>query len=315
MKLSTDPYLAVKSFLENLKLERNLSKFTIKSYFHYLHRFINWFYEQGFTDLKQLDQNVVKNYRIYLSEFKSRFEKNLSNQTQSYHVNALRSLLSFLNKNELGVLDSSKIELLKVEKKIVKFLNIEMIQTLLSQPDLLKPGGLRDRAILEVLFSTGLRVGELVSLNRKQIDFESREFGVVGKGGKQRIVFLSKMAASWLSRYLDIRVDRWQPLFIRISGKKPHLYSIGEEMRLTTRSVGRIVQKYCLKARLPIEIGPHGIRHSFATDLLSNGASLRDVQEMLGHKNISTTQIYTHVTHPQLKKIHEELHTTITRRN
>jgi len=198
----------------------------------------------------------------------------------------------------------------------LRFLNREQIERFLNQPDIVNPKGLRDKAILEVLFSTGLRVSELVSLNRSQVNLESREFGVVGKGGRPRVVFLSERAAGWLDRYLKTRKDEWEPLFVRMprtnqgveEQMKGYSKAEGEKRRLSARTIQRIVEKYAKKAKLPIRITPHGIRHSFATDLLSAGADIRAVQEMLGHKNIATTQIYTHVTNPQLKKIHEKYH-------
>ena len=193
----------------------------------------------------------------------------------------------------------------------MQFVNTEEIERLLSQPLLSSKTGLRDRAILEVLFSTGLRVSELVALNRDQIDLKRREFGVIGKGRRPRVVFLSERAANWLDRWLASRDDEWSPVFVRFSGKKPELLMDGEEMRLTSRSVQRLVDKYARKAKLTVKLSPHGIRHSFATDLLINGANLRDVQEMLGHKNIATTQIYTHVTKPQLKRIYDKKHSKL----
>ncbi len=308
MSISTIPQLALITFLEHLEVERNLSPLTIRNYRHYLTRFNNWFLSKGHRDLKELDQKIVREYRVYLARYVDEQGKTLCKRTQSYHVISLRAFLKFLIKNDLPVLHPEKIDLPKAESKHMKFLNIEKIERLLSQPLLSKKGGLRDKAILEVLFSTGLRVSELVSLNRDQLDLKSREFGVIGKGRRPRVVFLSTRARDWLARYLNSREDRWQPVFVRYSGTKPALTSDGEEMRLTTRSIQRLVDKYSRKAKLPIKISPHGIRHSFATDLLVNGASLRAVQEMLGHKNIATTQIYTHVTQPQLKKIHDQKH-------
>lgn len=309
MSVSTQPQAALITFLEHLEVERNVSRLTIRNYSHYLRRFNDWFMQKGHKDLKELDQDIIRNYRVYLSRYSDDQGRTLSKRTQSYYIIALRSFLKFLVKNDVPVLHPEKIDLPKAESHHMKFLNTEKIERLLSQPLLSKKGGLRDKAMLEVLFSTGLRVSELVSLNRDQIDLDAREFGVIGKGRRPRVVFLSRRAADWLDKYLRSREDNWQPIFIRYSGAKPDLLSDGQEMRLTTRSVQRLVDKYCRKAKLPIKVSPHGIRHSFATDLLSNGASLRDVQEMLGHKNIATTQIYTHVTRPQLKKIHEEKHT------
>jgi len=311
MSISTLPQLAMLSFMEHLEVERNLSHLTIRNYTHYLTRFNNWFGRKGYSDLKELDQEVVRRYRVYLSRYVDEQGKTLCKRTQGYHVIALRAWLKFLIKNDLSVLHPEKIDLPKAESKHMKFLNTEKIERLLSQPILSKKGGLRDKAILEVLFSTGLRVSELVGLNRDQLDLKSREFGVIGKGRRPRVVFLSTRARDWLARYLNSREDRWQPVFIRYSGAKPELMTDGEEMRLTARSVQRLVDKYSKKAKLPIKISPHGIRHSFATDLLVNGASLRDVQEMLGHKNIATTQIYTHVTKPQLKKVYDKTHSEL----
>jgi site-specific recombinase XerD len=218
--------------------------------------------------------------------------------------------LKWLIKNDVKVMNPEKIDLPKAESQSMKFLNLEQLERLFEQPDISDPIGIRDRTILEVLFSTGLRVSELVSLNRDQVDLSRKEFGVIGKGRKPRVVFLSDRAVDWLQKVFDSREDNWRPVFVRYAQHKPDLLADGEEMRLTTRSVQRIVDNYCRRARLPIKITPHGLRHSFATDLLFNGAGLRDVQEMLGHKSIATTQIYTHVTQPQLRKAHERFHTT-----
>jgi site-specific recombinase XerD len=295
-------------FLESLEVERNLSPLTIRNYSHYLRRFVDWFTVQGKTDLTQLDGDLLRKYRVYLSRFADEQGRTLSKKTQSYHIISLRSFLKWLVKHDAPVLHPEKVELPKSESIPMKFVSAEKMKILLKGPDLSEVKGLRDRAILEVLFSTGLRVSELVKLNRDQVDLDRREFGVIGKGRRPRVVFLSEEAADWLRRWLDSREDNWRPIFIRFAGQKPDLLSDGEEMRLTTRSVQRLVDRYSRRARLPVKLSPHGIRHSFATDLLSNGAGLRDVQEMLGHKNIATTQVYTHVTQPQLKKVHEQHH-------
>ncbi|HVZ59023.1 MAG TPA: tyrosine-type recombinase/integrase, partial [Patescibacteria group bacterium] len=181
------------------------------------------------------------------------------------------------------------------------------IDRLVSMADTSKIDGLRDRAILELLFSTGLRVSELVSLNHEQINLDRREFGIIGKGKKSRIVFISQRSADWIARYLTARKDTYKPLFIRYSGPEIDLDE-GEKMRLTARSVERLVKKYVRLARLPVDATVHTLRHSFATDLLTNGADLRSVQEMLGHKNIATTQIYTHITNKQLREVHQSFH-------
>ena len=229
--------------------------------------------------------------------------------TQNYHLIALRSFLKYLLKRDIAVVAPEKIDLPKAESRSIKFLEREQVDRLLNMPEISDKEGLRDKAILELLFSTGLRVSELTHLNRDTINFDRKEFGVIGKGRRARVVFLSDSAAEWLKRYIDSREDDVPALFIRYSGKKPDAgQNANEAMRLTPRSVQRLVEKYVKKARLPIKITPHGLRHSFATDLLSGGADLRAIQEMLGHKNVSTTQIYTHITNPQLKEIYNKFH-------
>ncbi|MBP7843055.1 tyrosine-type recombinase/integrase [Candidatus Woesebacteria bacterium] len=311
MALSTNPHKALLTFVEHLEVERNVSRLTIRNYSHYLRRFNEWFLNEGYKDLTELNQDVVRSYRVYLSRYVDEIGRTLSKRTQSYYAIALRSLLKFMVKNDAPVMHPEKIDLPKAESKQMEFLNIERVERLLNQPLLSAKSGLRDKAILEVLFSTGLRVSELVGLNRDQIDLQKREFGVIGKGRRPRVVFLSERAAYWLEKYMNSRADNWDPVFIRYSGKQTELLADGEEMRLTARSVQRLVDTCCRKAKLPIKISPHGMRHSFATDLLSNGASLRDVQEMLGHKNIATTQIYTHVTRPDLKKSYDKNHSEL----
>jgi site-specific recombinase XerD len=306
-------------YLQHLEVERNVSRLTIRNYRHYLSRFADWFVTQGHTDISQVTLKDITEYRVYLSELGDETGKELSRKTQSYHVIALRSLLKWLIKNDVPVISPEKIDVPKSDAEHMSFLDKDQLERLLSQPLLSTPIGLRDKAMLEVLFSTGLRVSELVSLNREQVDTKRREFGVIGKGRKARVVFLSERAAQWVEQYLVTRNDIWSPLFIRMDHLSEYASNKGtrnigridvdgEQMRLTTRSVQRSVQKYAKAAHLPLKITPHGIRHTFATDLLQNGAGLRDVQEMLGHKNISTTQIYTHVTRPELKKIHDKFH-------
>lgn len=312
MSVSTLPQPALLTFLEHLEVERNVSQLTIRNYSHYLRRFIEWFTDQGLTDLKQLDLDVLRKYRVYLARLTDDQGQELANSTQSYHVIALRSFLKYLIKRDAPVLHPEKIDLPKADAKHMEYLNNhEYVERFLSQPDLSSKTGLRDKAMLEVLFSTGLRVSELVSLSRDQLNIESREFGVIGKGRRPRVVFLSDRAATWLVQWLNSRADNWRPVFIRLSQTQPDILADGEEMRLTTRSVQRIVDKYARQARLPVKISPHGLRHTFATDLLANGAGLRDVQEMLGHKNIATTQIYTHVTQPKLKQTHHKFHSKL----
>ena len=302
----TPLHAQIVGFLEHLEVERNVSKLTVRNYRHYLSRFADWFVSDGYKDIEELNLESMRKYRLYLSRFGD--EKTmLSKRTQSYHIIALRSFLKWLIKQDMKVLAPEKIDLPKNEAYMMEFLNVEQLERLMTQPLVSTTSGLRDRVLLEVLFSTGLRVSELVSLNRDQVDIKTREFGVIGKGRKTRVVFLSERAAGWLEQYLVVRRDQFQPIFIS-HRKLEKIEMDGEKHRLTTRSVQRIVEKYAKAAKLPLKITPHGLRHTFATDLLQHGAGLRDVQEMLGHKNIATTQIYTHVTRPDLKKIHEKFH-------
>ncbi len=294
-------------FLDHIEVERNLSRLTIRNYRHYLSRFADWFAQEGFTDITQLNLDIVLKYRVYLSHFSDLYGRELTKKTQGYHVIALRSFLKYLVKNDVPVISPEKIDLPKGEGLHMHFLDETQIERLLSQPLISTKQGLRDRAILEVLFSTGLRVSELASLDREQVDTQRREFGVIGKGRRARVVFLSERAASYVESYVVSRSDHYSPLFIRMN-RDDAPDTDGEAMRLTVRTIQRIVEKYAKAAKLPIKITPHGIRHSFATDLLHNGAGLRDVQELLGHKNIATTQIYTHVTRADLKKVHEKFH-------
>lgn len=298
----------IEEFLEHLEIEKNCSPLTIRNYKHYLTRFSNWLkVNSSQNDPASINLEIIKKYRVFLSRFTAKNGSPLSRITQSYHVIALRAFLKFLIKNDYRTLAPEKIELPKMESRSLKFLSTEQIERLLSQPQISDSRELRDKAILETLFSTGLRVSELTKLNRDQIDFNRREFGVIGKGGHARVVFLSEQAVTWIKKYLESRQDKWPPLFIRIV-KNPEITEDGRKLRLTVRSIQRIVKKYVHRARIPVDISPHGLRHSFATDLLIAGADIRSVQELLGHKNISTTQIYTHVTNKQLRDVHEAFH-------
>ena len=298
----------IDEFLEYLEIEKNCSKLTIRDYRHYLEIFSSWVTSSlPNKSIKDLTIQDVRKYRVYLSNRVDKKGLTLKRITQNYYVIALRSFLRFLIKNDHETLEPSKIDLPKAESRSLKFLDRDQIDRLVISVDTQKPEGKRDRAILELLFSTGLRVSELVSLNRDKINLDRREFGIIGKGGRARVVFISDRAAQWLSEYLKTREDIYNPLFIRYSGKEiPE--GRGEKMRLTARSIERLVKKYVRAARLPVDATVHTLRHSFATDLLTNGADIRSVQEMLGHKNISTTQIYTHVTNKQLRDVHEAFH-------
>jgi site-specific recombinase XerD len=331
----------LKEFLEYLEIERNVSKLTIRNYRHYLNRFVGYLAgqipypplstvarrakEDSSLENKAKLQNIeaklnklrpnditansVREYRLYLSRYVDEHGISLKRVTQNYHLIALRSFLKYMLKRDINVMPPEKIDLPKAESRSIKFLERDQVDRLLNMPEVSKMEGLRDKAILEMLFSTGLRVSELCHLNKQEVNLERREFGVIGKGRRARVVFLSDTATDWLRRYLSKREDNSVALFIRYSGKTPEADDkTGESLRLTPRSVQRMVEKYVKKARLPIKITPHGLRHSFATDLLTNGADLRAIQEMLGHKNVSTTQIYTHITNPQLREIHEKFH-------
>lgn len=292
----------VQEFLDYLSVEKGCSPLTIRNYKHYLSRLDNWIISNNRNSkLQDINQTTVHDFRLYLSKL------GLGRKTQSYHAIALRSFLKWLIRNDYQVMAPDKIDLPKVPERQVKFLNGEQVDRLLNAPTLSNIQGIRDKAILEVLFSTGLRVSELTNLNIHQIDFERREFGITGKGGRARVVFLSSRAADYLKKYLNERKDHFKPLFIRHKGSMDPT-TPDNKMRLTPRSVERAVKKYVRKIKLSVDASVHTLRHSYATDLLNAGADIRSVQEMLGHKNISTTQIYTHVTNKQLHEIHEQFH-------
>ena len=294
--------------MDYLQVEKGASPLTIRNYRHYLTRFIGWMGQEHIHEgLVDINSEVVRRFRVYLSQLPDGKGSTLSRKTQGYHAIAIRSFLKWLIKNDYKVLSPEKIDLPKIPERQVKFLSGDQVDRLLNSPSLSTIQGKRDKAILEVLFSTGLRVSELTKLDRDKIDLDRREFGIVGKGGKARVVFLSTRASEWIQKYLNERPDHYSPLFIRHKGKiDPSTPS--EKMRLTPRSVQRMIKKYARKIKLPVEVTPHVLRHSFATDLLMAGADLRSVQEMLGHKNVSTTQIYTHVTNKQLRDVHTAFH-------
>lgn len=295
----------ITDFLEYLELERNTSQLTIKNYDHYLKRFLDF---AGDIDPKLIDLNLVRKYRLHLSRWADpETQKGLKRITQNYFMIALRAFLRYLARIDIETLSPEKVELGETDPRPLKILDDTHLKSLLEAPDTTKKDGIRDRAILETLFSTGLRVSELASLNRDTINLGRGEFGIVGKGGKERVVFISDSATDWLQKYLEVRKDSFKPLFIRFQGKID-LANNGEAMRLSTRSIERIVEKYVKALGLSIKATPHTLRHSFATDLLINGADIRSVQEMLGHSSIQTTQIYTHVTNAHLKDVHKSFH-------
>lgn len=292
-------------FLEYLEVEKNASQLTIRNYDHYLQRFLAF---AGDLEPSAINYELVRKYRVFLARYVD--EKTglpLKKITQNYFVIALRALLRYLAKQDVETLAAEKVELGDTEPRPIKVLDEEHLERLLSAPNIEKIDGLRDKAILETLFSTGLRVSELAGLDRDHVNIDKGEFGIIGKGRKERIVFLSDSAKEWLGRYLAQRRDTFKPIFIRYSGKEDPSRG-GEKMRLTPRSIERTLEKYVKQAHIPIKATPHTLRHSFATDLLINGADIRSVQEMLGHANISTTQIYTHITNRQLKDVHKAFH-------
>ena len=301
MKLSK----LIVDFLEYLEIEKNASQLTIKNYDHYLQRFLAF---AGDINPKDIDLALVRKYRVRLARYvDENTGLSLKRVTQNYFIIALRAFLRYLAKIDVETLAAEKIELGEQEARPIKVLDEEQLDRLLNAPDISKIEGVRDKALLETLFSTGLRVSELAKLDREQINLDKGEFGIIGKGRKERVVFLSDAAKDWIGKYLSQRKDPYEPLFIRYSGKEDPSRR-GENMRLTPRSIERTIEKYVKKTKIPIKATPHTLRHSFATDLLINGADIRSVQEMLGHANISTTQIYTHVTNKQLKEVHRAFH-------
>ena len=291
-------------FLEYLEIEQNRSQKTIQNYDHYLTRLEDF---AGDIKVSDIDAELVRKWRLWLNRLGTNTSDELSMITLNYHLIALRSFLKFCAKREINTLPGDKIELARTKRKQVTFLSPEELEQLFSQPKIDTPSGMRDRAILELLFSSGLRVSELVNLNKDHINLKRKEFMVRGKGQKDRPIFVSEAAADWVQKYLDSRTDTLNPLFINYTGNKK-IDTSGNASRLTARSVQRMVERYARLAGITKHVSPHTLRHSFATDLLMNGADLRSVQAMLGHSNISTTQIYTHVTDPHLKKVHEKFH-------
>lgn len=293
-------------FLEYMEIEQNRSQNTIANYDHYLTRLIDF---AGDIKVSEIDTELVRKWRLWLNRLGTNTSDELQKSTQNYHLIALRGFLKFCAKRSISTLAPNKIELAHTVRKQVTFLSPGEVERLLNEPKIDSISGLRDRAILELLFSSGLRVSELVGLDRDHINLKRREFTVRGKGQKDRPIFISEPAAVWLTRYLEKRTDTTKPLFIRYSGRKI-IDNSGDYLRLTARSVQRMVSRYALLAGITKHVSPHTLRHSFATDLLMNGADIRSVQALLGHSNIATTQIYTHVTDPHLKAVHQKFHRT-----
>jgi site-specific recombinase XerD len=301
------------NYLEHCEIERNLSPYTIKMYDFYLNDllgFLSRLLKKDSLDISDINPENIKKYRLYLNRklIRNSKDQNYKNSTQKTFLVALRAFLKYLLVIEkIEVLSPDQIILGKADGRIPKFLKEEDLKSIFSVQNMAKKSGIRDKALLLTLYSTGLRVSELVALNRESINLKTGEFAVIGKGRKVRTVYLSPAAITALTKYLSLRKDDFKPLFLRYSGKKMNSNDIdGDSLRLTVRSVQRLVKKYALNAGIAVDATPHTLRHSFATTLLSQGADLRSVQELLGHSNLSTTQIYTHVTNKRLKEVHTE---------
>jgi len=320
----------IPDFLDYCEVEKGLSEKTQLNYTRYLQKFILWLksvHKEGLLP-HELTADDIWAYRLYLSRFQGPKGQPLKKVTQNYYLIALRALLGYFTAKDIVSLPADKIALPKDSKgqKTVKFLNLDQIEKLLMAPDTNTPQGLRDRAVLESLFSTGLRIAELVALNRDQFanirttprsarrnldsssknselkDKKDLEIGIIGKGSHPRTVYFSERAFSWIKKYLATRQDKEKPLFIHFRSRED------ADSRLTARSIERLVKKYSVLAGIPIFTTPHTLRHSYATDLLNQGVDLRSIQEFLGHQNIVTTQIYTHVTNKRLRDIHRQFH-------
>lgn len=310
--VNTDINSLIDDFLEHLEVERGRSQKTVENYRLYLYRFYEICTEiLDRDDIKpnEIDAELLRKYRLKLNRYTNDVRnEGLSTLTQSYHLIALRGFLKYLARRDIKTLDPSLVDLPRATRKQVTFLHYDEIEDLLSSIPTDTESGLRDRAIIELLFSGGLRVSELINLNRDSINLDRREFIVRGKGKKDRPIFISEAAANATRDYLATRSDSLPALFLNNSRNLNAVDTSGNFRRLTPRSVQRIIEKYAKLAGITKHVTPHTLRHSFATDLLMNGADLRSVQAMLGHANISTTQIYTHVTDPHLREIHEKFH-------
>lgn len=306
----TDYFLSdlIMDFVEYIEVERGRSMRTAENYHLYMDRLVEF---AGDIPVNKINDELVRKYRLWLNRFVDDQGRELSMITQGYHLIALRSFLKYCGTRDIPTLDADRIELPKVHKKQVSFLLAEEVARLFDAIDLANVNGQRDRAILELLFSGGMRVSELCNLDRDRVNLDRREFMIRGKGNKDRPIFISPTAADAIEQYLCSRQDELRPLFLNNSRNvrmdiKDNSIDASEVRRLTPRSVQRIVNKYARLAGITKHVTPHTLRHSFATDLLMNGADLRSVQSMLGHSNIATTQIYTHVTDPHLKEVHDK---------
>jgi site-specific recombinase XerD len=309
-----------REFLEHVEIEKGNSLKTVNNYDHYISRFFEF---AKISEPKEITDDKIREFRLYLNrqpgvKTKGQQAGTLKKNTQNYHLIALRSFLKYLMKRGITALPPDRIDLAKIKERSLDLISTDELNRLLNAP-LISPitdkkfdtqKKLRDKAILELFFSTGLRLSELCSINR-DLDLSKDEFSIRGKGEKVRVVFLSDSAKNAIRDYLKIRKDMEEPLFIQYSRNTKTFgspTSKNSTNRLTPRSIERIVRYYAIVAGISKKVTPHIIRHSFATDLLSNGADIRSVQMMLGHANIATTQIYTHITDRQLKDIHKKYH-------
>lgn len=295
----------IRDYIEHLEVEGGRSPRTARNYENYLERFIDF---SGDIEVSNITSEKVRKFRLWLNRYKTE-RGELQLITQSYHLIALRGFLRYLSRRDIKSLSPDKIILPKVQRRQVTFLEFDELQRLLDAvPSDKKETSLRDKAIVELLFSSGLRVSELTNLNRDHINTKRREFTVRGKGQKDRPVFISQHAASCIEEYLESRSDSLIPLFISYSKSQSKPDQSGDYRRLSSRSVQNIITKYTKLAGITKHVTPHTMRHSYATDLLINGADIRSVQSMLGHSSIITTQVYTHVTDKHLKEVYEKFH-------
>lgn len=291
-------------YVEHLEVSQGRSSHTARNYSLYLERFIEFTND---IEADKITSEIIRKYRLWLNRYKNFSGDELATITQNYHLIALRGFLNYLSKRDIKSLSPEKIELPKISRRQVTFLHYDEIERLIGAIDISTEAGLRDRAIVELLFSSGLRVSELINLNKDHINTDRHEFVVRGKGQKDRPVFISDSASEHVSNYVNARTDNLPPLFLSYSHNCESDNS-GNYRRLTARSVQRIINKYTKLAGITKHVSPHTMRHSFATDLLMNGADIRSVQTMLGHSSIATTQVYTHVTDEHLREIYEKFH-------
>lgn len=315
-KSATSVAKHIPNFLDYCEVEKGLSPVSTRNYHNFLKMFTGWLRDTRLEQLKphELTQEHIWNYRLYLSRKKDARGNFIKKNTQSSYLIAVRNLLAYFAERDIVSLPSDKVKLPKLtdKDKTIKFLTYQQVEKLVAMPDTSSVDGLRDRALMEILFSTGMRVSELTSLNIRLFDVPAivakkvsdLEISISGKGGSTRTIYFSARALDWLGRYLKTRTDMYPPLFISYA----HNVDKSDDHRLTPRSIERLVRHYTAMAGLPVDATPHTLRHSFATDLLNEGADMRSVQELLGHKNIVTTQIYTHVTNKKLHDVHKKFH-------